>query len=371
MMSQVFSFRFAWALVILLGASIIPLTRSAGADSSPEAILQTAKKQLQAKCDADAEQVLRDYLRSAAKSDAAAEARLLLGQVLANQKRVDEALRALAAVATSHPGTLWAALALEESIRLYELRRNSSMAQQKRDELLKYYPENPVTLRVWAGVAEQLFAEGRYEAAVGVYEKIGNNLPANSMHLFTVAKALSKTKGDPAKLLPLANEALDQNNLLLAKPLYEHLAKSPHAGPAMPQIETQLGWCLYLEGGHESLRDAERLWQRVISRTRPGNPWYAESRWHLVQLAAGPQGDWSKAVAICEEIAKEQATGSLAQEQALFARAWLLTVHKQWKAALAAFDDLAAAFPEKLLHPPVQRYWELAQQGAQTEKGML
>jgi TolA-binding protein len=142
--------------------------RSGAADSSPEAILQTAKKHLQAKCGADAEQVLRDYLRSAAKSDAAAEVRLLLGQALGNQKRADEALRALAAVATSHSDTLWAALDLEESIRLYELRRNSSMAQQKRDELLKYYPESPVTLRVWAGVAEQLFGEEKYEAAVGV-----------------------------------------------------------------------------------------------------------------------------------------------------------------------------------------------------------
>jgi len=358
------------ALVVCFWAFLSPDLRAAEPDRSPAITLEAAKKQLQANRDAEAEVLLSGLLRSDTRSPLAAEANFLLGQAQAKQKRVDEALRTFSNVLSSHAGTEWAARSLEASAQLQQLRRNPTAAQQLRDELLKGYPESPVTVRVWAGVADHLFREEKFSAAVAIYQKLGKSLPPASTQLFAIAQVLLESDGDPAKLLPIANQALAQNNLRFAKPLYKRLAKSPKAGAALPQIETQLGWCIYLEGRDEALRQAERLWRGVISRTKPADPWYAESRWHLVQLAAGPEGNWSKAVALCQEIAREQAPGTFAQEQALFARAWLLTVHKQWKPAVAAFDDLAAAYPEKLLHPPVQRYRELALQGPQTGKGM-
>jgi len=158
----------------------------------------------------------------------------------------------------------------------------------------------------------------------------------------------------------MANRALDQNNVALAKPLFEQLAKSQTSAAYLPQIETKLGWCHYLKGGEPGLAEAERLWQGVIRRTRPSDPWHAESKWHLVQIAAGPQHNWQKAVSLCEEIINEQPKGSIPHEQAMLARAWLLTVQQQGKAAVAAFDAMAAAYPEKIQHPPIKAHRERA-----------
>lgn len=163
---------------------------------------------------------------------------------------------------------------------------------------------------------------------------------------------------EPHSQIPQA--PLNEDDRKLATELLTLLAKSPKASKDHARIHTKLGWCLLLAGGEENQHRAEQLWRNVIRTSRPSDPWYAESKWHLVQLAAGPQNDWPKAVSLCEEIAKEQPKGSFAHEQAMLSRAWLLTIHRQGKAAVAAFDAMAAAYPEKMLHPPIRKHREEA-----------
>jgi len=69
-------------------------------------------------------------------------------------------------------------------------------------------------------------------------------------------------------------------------------------------------------------------------------------------MASGPEQNWKKAVSICDSIVREQAKGTFPHEQALFSKAWLLTVHDQGQQAVRAFDELATAYPEKCFSRP-------------------
>lgn len=72
---------------------------------------------------------------------------------------------------------------------------------------------------------------------------------------------------------------------------------------------------------------------------------------------------------MCDQIVKVQPVGSFPHEQALFSKAWLLTVHDQGKAAVAAFEDLAADYPEKMKQPPIQLHVKRAQESAAKKAG--
>ena len=328
--------------------------------ASPQSVTATANGHLKAGRHAEAEKLLQDYLRSQPNGPIAAESRFLLAKSQIGQKRVEDALNTFSVVTLRFPGTEWAAQALEEQAQLHLQRRNPSSAQQLREQLLNRYPKSPTTAKVWTGMADGLFKQQKYPEALAIYQKLGPSLPPASAEMHAVARALTENKGDISKILAMAGSALDQNNLTLAHPLYEHLAKSAANTPALPQINTKLGWCFYLKGGEKDMVEAERLWRDVIKRTRPTDPWYAESKWHLVQFYAGPKNQWKEAVVLCEEIIREQQKGNFAHEQAMLARAWLLTVHGQGKEAVAAFDAMAVAYPDKIQHPPIKRHREQA-----------
>lgn len=231
------------------------------------------------------------------------------------------------------------------------------------------HPESPTTAAVWIDIADGLFTEEKFGRALEIYQKVEKLLSEESLEKMKTAKILASGDGDPAKLLPVAEKALNENNLKLARTLYEQLAKSTQSGRHLPKIHTKLAWCLFLEGDEENRDRAEKLWRGVIRDSQPTDPWYAESRWHTVQLTAGPGNDWKKAVSICDEIAKEQPVGSFPHEQALFAKAWLLTVQDQGEEAVAAFDDLAAAYPDKMQQPPIQAHRERAIASASKTSG--
>ena len=124
--------------------------------------------------------------------------------------------------------------------------------------------------------------------------EIQASLPPESARRLEVAETLHAGDGDPARLLALANRALNEDKLSLARPVFERLASSQSAGRFLPEIKTKLGWCYYLDQSEKNNKAAEALWQDVIRETRPTDPWYAESRWHLVQLEAGPKDNWEK-----------------------------------------------------------------------------
>jgi tetratricopeptide (TPR) repeat protein len=292
---------------------------------------------------------------------------LLLGQIQLKNQRLDDALRSFSHITSRHPKTEWAAQSLAEQIPIHLQRRNANAAQRCRDDLLRHHPKSPTTARIWSAIADQHFATQRYKEALSIYQAIEPSLSNEAADKLTLAKVFSDGNGDPAKLIPIAEKAMDQNRDAFARLIYEHLLPSAHPRH-LPQIRTRLGWCLYIDPTKESLIRAETLWREVIKTTRPSDRWYAESKWHLVQLAAGPQNDWKKAVAICQEIEREQPVGSIPHEQALFSRAWLLTVQEQGQVAVDAFDQLIASYPEKAKQPVIIQHRERALAGLAKQK---
>ena len=344
----------------LLSSGLSPAAAETGkapqATPAPGTILNQAKAHLAASRPAQAEGLLSNYLQTQPNAPDAAECYFLLGQAQAKLGKADDALRTFSGLVFRYPGSEWAAHALEQQASIHTQRRNPSEANKCRDELLAKYPKSPATARVWTGVADGLFAAEKFAEAAAAYRKIGGSLTPAATQSFTIAKTLAESGGDPAKLLPIAQDALDKNRIELATPLYQYLLKSPKAGRHLPQIQTRLGWCLYTKGDKQGREAAEKLWKEVFRNTRPPDPWFAEASWHLVQLAAGPKSDLQGAVAMCDRIARVQPAGSFPHEQALFAKAWLLTAHGKGKEAVAAFENLAAAYPEKMKQPPIQRY---------------
>jgi len=360
--------RITFLIIGLLGQAPLSAEPAPVTDSS---VVELGKKQIQQNKAATAEKALTDWLRANPGAPDAAEAAFTLGQAQQAQKKLNDALQTFTGITSRYRGTEVAAKAHEQLISLYESRSNPLAASGEREELRKSYPKSPTTLRVWIPSANQLFHEKKYTEAATIYSAFEPLLDTDAQSRYVIAQVFSESRGNPSRLLQAANEVLSKNKPELALPIYAELAKQSPSLPEMAEIETRLGWCLYLKGGEENFARAKRYWNGVAARTPPANQWHAEARWHLVQLAAGPEGNWKKAVSLCEEIAKEQAVGTFAQEQALFARAWLLYAQMQWKPAVAAFEELAAAYPEKLKHAPVQEYRRLAQEGLAKQSGKL
>ena len=351
-----------WFLVLIV-CVIPPLyaqTSASESDLAPEIDLSPAEILFEAGEFAEVEKLLLQDLRNQPRGPNAAQNYLLLGKSQAKQDRFDEALRSLSGLVFRFPKTEQAAQALEEQALLQLRRRNPTAAQELRDELLDRHPKSPTTASVWTSVADGLFEKEEFEEALEIYQKIEFLLPPESLENLNTTRILVTADGDPAKILPLAEKALNDNNRRIAKVLYEQLSKSPKAGRDLPKIHTRLGWSLFLEGDAKNRLRAEQLWQDVVSNTQPTDSWYAESRWHLVQMAAGPRKNWKEAISICDLITKEQDRGTFPHEQALFAKAWLLTVQDQGQDAVDAFDDLADAYPEKIQQPAIKLLIERA-----------
>jgi len=129
--------------------------------------------------------------------------------------------------------------------------------------------------------------------------------------------------------------------------------------PRITEARTRLGWSMYCSGDKEQIERAVVLWKNVARSTHPQDKeWVDESQWHIVQYLAGPANKWRDAIAQCDRIAKSNPAGSFRLEQALYSKAWLYWAKNEWKQALAGFEDLIAAFPEKAQHPPIQHYME-------------
>ena len=334
----------------------------------PKSIAQQARELILASNSPLAESLLLKHLQTQPNAPDAAECNLLLGQIHLKNQRLDDALKAFSSITSRYRKTEWAAQALAAQIPIHLQRRNASAAQRCRDDLLRHHPNSPTTASIWTTIADQCFAQQKFKQAAQIYQAIEPSLSQEAAEKLTLAKVFSEGNGDPAKLIPIAEKAMDQNRSSFALAIYENIARSPNAARHLPQIHTRLGWCLYMEPTKENLTRAEALWRDVIESTKPGNPWYAESKWHLVQLASGHQGDWKKAVAMCEEIEREQPVGSFPHEQALFSRAWLLTVHEQGQAAVDAFDQLISDYPEKGKQPVIIQHRERAFAGLNKKK---
>jgi len=237
------------------------------------------------------------------------------------------------------------------------MRRNRSGAQQARETLLRDYPESSTTLRVWSAIADRHYQNAQFKEALAIYERLAPSLRGPAKQRFESAKAIVDYGGEPGRLLAAANDALKNNRRNLARNLYQLIARQKTNPAIVAEARVKYAWCLYSEGGPENLAEAEKIWSSIASHD-PKSEWGGQSRWHLVQLHAGPMREWQKAVEMCAAIASDFPPGSFRHEQALYTRAWLLRTHKQWEQAHAAFEDLVRYYPAKASHPPIVRYME-------------
>jgi outer membrane protein assembly factor BamD (BamD/ComL family) len=358
----------------ILSMICVCLGFSASADTNkpptqtPKSVAEQARDLMKSSKNAVAESVIIKHLHVQPNAADAAECAFLLGQIQVESQRYDAALRTFSNTFSRYPKTEWAAQSMAEQIPIHLQRRNPGAAQKCREELLRHHPKSPTTVKIWSEIGDQYFDEQKFKDAVQIYQSIEPSLSKEASDKLTLARVFSDGGGDPSKLIDIAEKAMDQNRSSFARSIYEQISKSRYSARHLPQIHTRLGWCLYLDPTKENLTRAETLWRQVIKSTRPSDPWYAQSKWHLVQLASGHQGDWKKAVAICQEIEREQPVGSLPHEQALFSRAWLLTVQEQGQAAVDAFDQLIADYPEKGRQPVIIQHRERALAGLTKKK---
>jgi tetratricopeptide (TPR) repeat protein len=333
-------------------------------EPAPKTPFQIAEAHFKAREYAQAERLVTEQLNTNPGGPEAAASYYLLGHAMERQNKLDEAIRTLSGCVARFPGTEAAAQSLDLQATIHLQRKNAGVAKRLHDQLLSEYPKSPTTLRIWAGNADGLFREGKFAEALAIYERLDGELPAKTQRNIGAARILAERGSDPQRIMPVADQILADGDRELAAMLYEELVKSPSIGRDLPLIQTRLAWCLSLLRNEESRDRAVKLWQEVIRSTRPSDAVHAEAKWHLVRHAAGPERDWKKAVNLCDDIIAAQTPGSFRHEQAMFSKAWLLTVHNQGEAAVEAFDRFAAAYPEKAAQPPVVRHRERALESA-------
>ncbi len=351
------SFTAARAAIAILAGCFFFTTEGFAENSLQVHPVEAAKVAIKAKNDEEALKLLSSFIRSNATTPEVIEARFLLGQIQARQGQVDEAFRNFSAVITAARDTEWAAKALEETAKLHEARGNRTRAQQARDTLLRDFSESPTTLRVWSVVADRHYQARQFKEALVIYERLSASLRGPAKEQFESAKTIIESGGDPARLLEAANRALKNNRRDLAMNLYEIVSKQGTNPATIAEARVKYAWCLYSVGGPVNLVEAEKIWTTIASQ-EPKSEWGGQSRWHLVQLHAGPKREWQKAVEMCAAIARDFPSDSFRHEQALYTRAWLLRTHKQWGQAKSAFEDLVRYYPAKGSHPPIVRYME-------------
>jgi tetratricopeptide (TPR) repeat protein len=196
--------------------------------------------------------------------------------------------------------------------------------------LFKEYPASPTTQRVWVAVADTLYEQQKFAQAAALYQKFADKLDDAAKTRFQLANAIATSGGNTSALLSVANQVLEDDKPKMAQRLYKLILEGNPPQATKDEARVRLGWCLYLQDGKENYARAGELWQQVSQESAASEKWQIEAEWHLVQLASGPQGDWKKAVQLCDQISRKRAPGTFAQEQALFVKAWLLLVEKQW-----------------------------------------
>jgi TolA-binding protein len=283
----------------------------------PKSILEPARDHLKANRYKEAESLLLEILRIRPDGPDAAECKMLLGQAQMKQQRPDDALRTYAGLVQRHPETDWAAQAMEEQAKLYIQRRNPKAAQQLRDLLLERYPKSPTTAQVWMTLADDYYQAGQFKEAMAIYSKIAPYGTGAAKDRYETAKLMTQSGGDPQKLLAAGDAELKKNRREFAKTMYRMVADKKTA--ASTEARVKYAWCTYLEGGDENLKAAEKIWTNVAAQD-PKSEWGSASRWHLVQLHAGPKHEWKKAVDMCAAISRDFAPGTFRHEQALYTR---------------------------------------------------
>lgn len=315
-----------------------------------------AKKLIKEKKSSDAEKTLSDFLSRHGSHAAAAEARFLLGQIEARNEEIDRALGTFGWIISNHRGTDWAARSLEQTALLHEKGKNQSSADRAHGDLLHDYPQHPVTARVWTGIADALYQKQKFAEAIATYERFEPQLNQAQKKNLKLGRILAKGEGDPSQLLAAGDEALKFSDLATGISFFEmHLQRFPNDARKR-EAQTKLGWARYRVPDPKSQEQAEAIWRDVVTEGPPADEWVGRAKWQLVQVLSGPRGEWKKAVAMCDELIATFPKGSFRHEQAVFSKAWLFWVHKQWQPALDGFELLMRDYPASATHAPILEY---------------
>jgi tetratricopeptide (TPR) repeat protein len=293
----------------------------------------------------------------------------LIGSIQQNRQQSEEALRTYNWVISHHQGSEWAAKAYEQSAQIQESLKNPEQARLLREKLLKEYPTSPTAQKVWVKEADGLYEQQKFAQAAALYQKFAGKLDDAAKTHFQLANAIATSGGNTSALLSVANQLLEDDKPKMAQRLYKLILEGNPPQATKDEARVRLGWCLYLQDGKENYARAGELWQQVSQESAASEKWQIEAEWHLVQLASGPQGDWKKAVQLCDQISRKRAPGTFAQEQALFVKAWLLLVEKQWREAVVAYEELQKIYPQTNAHLPYKRYLEMAREGLAKAEG--
>lgn len=257
-------------------------------------------------------------------------------------------------------------LTLKQLVGYYE--RNGKDDEQKKalSRLLTDFPDDPVTMSLHIKVAEARLKASDYAGALAFYRPVEKKLSDEDRKNMELAETMAAKGGqNPKQLLASANESFEKNNVKQAMKLYQTLLKQNPNSSLTAEAKTKLGWSFYVDG---KWQESAVLWREVIKQEPPKDKWVGQSRWHMIQLLAGPAGKPDKAIEMCEIQAKAFPNDSYG-ERALFSRAWLYWTQKQWVKAKVAFDDLFAAYPENANDPPVQVYVRECEDGIRNARG--
>ena len=285
----------------------------------------------------------------------------MLAGIYQKEKKIDDALRTNRWILDQHPNSKWIPGALRNIAQLHDQRGNRSGAQQARQDLLEKHPASAVTAEVWLPVAKEAFDSGDFRRANEIFTSVQAPKSEEMRTLADLSSVLAQSGSGPRALLVAAGGLMDTNRIEQATTVLEYWKKQFPKAQEQLEADTRLGWCYYLQARgdtKELLEKAEKLWRNVVAAGPVDDRWVRDAHWHLVQLQSGPKSNWKEAVKLCAEIGKVAPSGSVHQEQALLAGAWLLYVHKEYEAAELAFAELEKALPETANLPPVRKYRE-------------
>ena len=257
-------------------------------------------------------------------------------------------------------------LSLQQMIQYCDLKGKKGEKEKLLKQLLRDFPDDPITVQVVVKSAHARLEVSDYAGAKALYEKVLTKLSDEDLKNLELAVMMSsKDSMNPRQMLNYANRTLEKDNVEQAIKLYKTFLKECSGSPLTAEAMTRLGWCYYLQ---EKYHKAEALWNEVIKKGSGRDKWVGQSRWHMIQLLAGPAGKPNKAIEFCEIQAKAFPDDPHG-ERALFSRAWLYWTQKKWVKARAAFDDLFAAYPENAIDPPVQVYVHECEEGIRKRGG--
>ncbi len=304
----------------------------------------------------DAQKKFDNFLRRHMPDRRAQEARVYSAICDYRQKRVVNALVAWNRIVnmevmqkSSSPALL---LALRQLAAHYGSKQNMREYEKILEHLANAFPNHDITMREHVNAARMKAKNGDFAGAAQLYGRVCARLEAADKKDWDVARVLTERGGSVTMLLRAADEHLTEDSVSIAERLYQEALKREPAQAEKHEALTKLGWALYMQG---KWQESEKLWQSVIKEAAPGSEWLARSRWHIIQIMAGPRDQMSKAIELCELQIREFPDHPEG-ERAMLTRAWLYWTRKDWAKARKSFEELTAAYPHTANAPPIKRY---------------